>query len=280
MAHRVHAREPSITRRCKDGGSRDLYVSSRRAQRGALAHRRWARKEAARLETGEAYLQATSPQFLKVDVGTARNCHSADRCRFARVAPLFELKVRLAMRRSNVCTPCSGAPRVSRRRAAERSSCASAPGKGGNCLSNRRPGTCSRASLSYLTLRRAGRNAVGEIQTAVADALTPRQRQVPVALVLNGCRSTSWPTVWIRRGARFTRRCAMLAGSYTSTSKSSILRSPKLAPGRPRAAPFASRPSAVWLADSFVIASPWARESERSCPSVAAEPRRLRFPSA
>ena len=193
---------------------------------------------------------------------------------------LFEPTVRLAMRRSNVCTPCSGAPRVSRRRAAERSSCASAPGKGGNCLSNRRPGTCSRASLSYLTLRRAGRNAVGEIQTAVADALTPRQRQVPVALVLNGCRSTSWPTVWIRRGARFTRRCAMLAGSYTSTSKSSILRSPKLAPGRPRAAPFASRPSAVWLADSFVIASPWARESERSCPSVAAEPRRLRFPSA
>jgi hypothetical protein len=32
---------------------------------------------------------------------------------------LFELKVRLAMRRSNVCTPCSCAPRVSRRRAAE-----------------------------------------------------------------------------------------------------------------------------------------------------------------
>jgi hypothetical protein len=62
-----HARTGDIPAKGgEDGSSRDLYVRSRRAQRGTLARRLGTRKEAARLETSEAISGPTPPAQLLV----------------------------------------------------------------------------------------------------------------------------------------------------------------------------------------------------------------------
>src|SRR4029078_6148134 len=61
MALGQGAREHPVTRRCTDGGSRDLHVRSGGARRSALAGRRRTREEAARLEAKEARPGTASP---------------------------------------------------------------------------------------------------------------------------------------------------------------------------------------------------------------------------
>jgi hypothetical protein len=88
MAPRLGARDPPITRRCRDGSSRDVYIRGRRAQRGALADRRRTREEAACLEASEASPGTTAPaKALRPDVCGPRDKRASAGCRFARVAP-------------------------------------------------------------------------------------------------------------------------------------------------------------------------------------------------